>query len=149
MLSTPLICSSMGVAIDCCTVSASAPTKVVWMRISGGTTLGNWEMGRVVIETRPTNTIRMAMTMATMGRLMKKRYITVGTSSRLGHSCRVIGHARLIRLRIHHCSLLDPLCALGDDAFVWLKTFFDQPIIADLLPHLDRFDVGLVLSVNS
>ena len=65
----------MGVATDCCTVSASAPTKVVWMRISGGTTLGNWEMGRVDIETRPTKTMRMAMTMATMGRLMKKRYM--------------------------------------------------------------------------
>src|SRR5271165_3945285 len=116
MLSTPLICSSIGVATDCCRVSASAPTKVVWMRISGGTTLGNWEMGRVVIETRPTKTMRMAMTMATMGRLMKKRYmIATGLGSFLGHGRRTWGRARWIRLRIHHRSLLDPLRTLRDD----------------------------------
>src|ERR1039458_7532213 len=149
MLSTPLICSSMGVAMDCCTVSASAPTKVVWMRISGGTTLGNWEMGRVVIETRPTKTMRMAMTMATMGRLMKKRYITTtGIGSFLGHSCRIIGRSRFIRLRIHHGSLLDPLRALRDDPVIWCKPLFDEPIIAHLFPHLDRSNMGLVLSIN-
>src|SRR6266850_2130165 len=75
MSSTPLIWASIGVATDCSTVCASAPTKDVWIRISGGTILGNWETGRLIIETAPTMTIRMAITMATMGRLMKKRYI--------------------------------------------------------------------------
>src|SRR5271165_7094884 len=149
MLSTPLICSSMGVAMDCCTVSASAPTKVVWMRISGGTTLGNWEMGRVVIETRPTKTMRMAMTMATMGRLMKKRYITTGKSSFLAHGRHGIRHSGLIRLGIYQRSLPDPLHALGDDPLVRLQALVDQPVVAHLLSHLHRFDMGLVLRVNN
>src|ERR1035438_441357 len=149
MLSTPLICSSMGVAMDCCTVSASAPTKVVCMRISGGTTLGNWEIGRVVIETRPTKTMRMAMTMATMGRLMKKRYITTtGIGSFLGHSCRSIGRSWFIRLRINHGSLLDPLRALHDDPVIGCQPFLNQPIIAHLFPHLDRAHMRLVLRIN-
>src|SRR3954471_9943131 len=75
MLSTPLICSSMGVAIDWATVWASAPRNVVWMRISGGTICGNWEMGNVNIDTAPMITMRMEITMATIGRLMKKRYM--------------------------------------------------------------------------
>ncbi|SRR5260221_8481131 len=78
MLSTPLICCSIGVATDWARVFASAPTKVVWMRISGGTMLGNWAMGNWSMETAPTSTIRMAITIATMGRLMKKRYMAVG-----------------------------------------------------------------------
>src|SRR6266403_95061 len=76
MSSTPLIWASIGVATDCSTVCASAPTNDVWIRISGGTILGNWETGRLTIETAPTMTIRMAITMATTGRLIKKRYIS-------------------------------------------------------------------------
>src|ERR1022692_195732 len=53
------------------------------MRISGGTTAGNWEIGNDTIDTAPINTIRMAMTMATIGRLMKKRYIS-GCSTEVG-----------------------------------------------------------------
>ena len=71
MLSTPLICSSIGVATDCASVCASPPRNVVWMRISGGTMLGNCATGRLTIETTPMITIKMAMTIATIGRLMK------------------------------------------------------------------------------
>src|SRR6266436_5642706 len=48
------------------------------MRISGGTMLGNCATGSVSTETAPTRTIRMAITMATIGRLMKKRYMPYG-----------------------------------------------------------------------
>ena len=40
-------------------------------RISGGTMLGNCATGRLVIVTPPTITIRIAITIATIGRLMK------------------------------------------------------------------------------
>src|SRR5665213_643258 len=110
------------------------------MRISGGTMFGYCATGRLNIVTSPTTTCKMARTMATMGRLMKKRYITktrVGLF--LGDWRRPIGRARrLIRLRIHHCSLLGLLRALGHDSIVRLKAFIDQPIIAHLFPHLDR-----------
>src|SRR6202142_3863335 len=71
MLSTPLSCCSMGVATDCSTVCASAPTKVVVMRASGGTIFGNWAIGRPRKATTPTITVSKAMTIATIGRLMK------------------------------------------------------------------------------
>src|SRR3954452_24880581 len=77
MKSTPLICSSMGVATDSSSVCALAPTYVAWIRISGGTMLGNWAIGRMNIETAPTSTMMMAITMATMGRLMKNRYMVI------------------------------------------------------------------------
>jgi len=65
----------MGVATDCASVCASPPRNVVWMRISGGTMLGNCATGRFTIETAPMITIKMAMTIATIGRLMKNLYM--------------------------------------------------------------------------
>src|SRR5512134_4029209 len=73
MSSTPDICCSMGVATDCSTVRASAPVYVVDTWISGGTMLGNWATGSPVMATMPTMTMRMAITIATIGRLMKNR----------------------------------------------------------------------------
>src|ERR1700704_2064681 len=71
MLSTPLTCCSMGVATDCSRVFASAPTNVACNRISGGTMLGNCATGRLAIVTAPIITIRIDITIATIGRLMK------------------------------------------------------------------------------
>src|SRR5882724_8349773 len=71
MLSRPLICCSIGVATACSRVFASAPTYVAVNLISGGTMLGNCATGRVVMVTAPTITIRMEITIATIGRLMK------------------------------------------------------------------------------
>src|SRR5512134_2861297 len=76
MSSTPDICCSMGVATDCSTVRESAPVYVVCTWISGGTMLGNWAVGSPVMATRPTIVVRMAMTIATIGRLMKNRAMT-------------------------------------------------------------------------
>jgi hypothetical protein len=39
--------------------------------ISGGAMLGNYAIGKVTIETAPTITVRIAITIATIGRLMK------------------------------------------------------------------------------
>jgi hypothetical protein len=39
--------------------------------ISGGTISGYWAVGSVSIVTTPTRTVRMAMTIATMGRRIK------------------------------------------------------------------------------
>src|SRR5580658_4962415 len=71
MLSTPLTCCSIGVATDCSRACASAPTYVACNLISGGAIFGNWAIGRAAMDTAPTITVRIAMTMATMGRLMK------------------------------------------------------------------------------
>src|ERR1700722_19097057 len=62
----------MGVATDCSIVSASAPVYVVVRLTCGGRIWGNWAMGRPSSETTPMSTVRIAMTIATMGRRMKK-----------------------------------------------------------------------------
>ncbi len=71
MLSTPFTCCSIGVATACSRVFASAPTNVACNLISGGTMLGNCATGRLVMVTAPTITIRMEITIATIGRSMK------------------------------------------------------------------------------
>ena len=71
MLSTPLICCSIGVATDCSRVCASAPTYVANTCTSGGAMLGNWAIGKLSMVRVPTSTMMMEITMATMGRLMK------------------------------------------------------------------------------
>src|SRR5262249_28204414 len=71
MLSTPLICCSTGVATDCSSVNASAPTYVAHSWICGGAMLGNCAIGSCTNAAAPTITMRMAMTMATTGRLTK------------------------------------------------------------------------------
>ena len=76
MLSTPLTCCSMGVATDCSMVCASAPVKVVVRMICGGMICGNCAMGSPTSDTAPRSTVRIAMTIATMGRRMKNAEIT-------------------------------------------------------------------------
>src|SRR4051812_3080024 len=70
--STPLTCCSMGVATDCSTSSALAPTYVVVTWMSGGVMSGYWEIGRRESDTAPTITVTIESTIATMGRRMKK-----------------------------------------------------------------------------
>src|SRR5258707_10883408 len=71
MLSTPDICCSIGVATDWPTVMASAPGYVALTWTCGSAMFGNCATGRPLIATIPMSTIRMEMTIATMGRLMK------------------------------------------------------------------------------
>ncbi len=73
MFSTPLIFCSSGVATDASTSVALAPTKVVVTWIIGGTTSGYCEIGRPLMATTPSSTVMIEMTIATMGRLTKKR----------------------------------------------------------------------------
>src|SRR5581483_2703462 len=83
MLSTPLICCSMGAATDCSTVSASAPVERVRTCISGGTLLGSCATGSASMQTPPISVIKIAMTMATMG-LSTKNFDTRNVSYFLG-----------------------------------------------------------------
>ena len=68
---TPDICCSIGVATDSAMVVASAPGYVAFTWIIGSAMFGNCAVGNPNIATIPAITIRMAMTMATIGRLMK------------------------------------------------------------------------------
>src|SRR5262245_63694000 len=72
MLSTPFTCCSIGVATDCSTTSAEAPGYVVSTRIVGGARLGYCSMGSFNNVATPSKTVTIAMTIATVGRRMKK-----------------------------------------------------------------------------
>src|SRR5271165_2049366 len=83
MLSTPLICCSMGVATAFSSVSASAPGYKAHRRISGGAIFGNCATGSLVIVIAPTITVKIAMTIATIGRLIKNLDMSVALHERL------------------------------------------------------------------
>jgi hypothetical protein len=72
MSSTPFTCCSSGVATDCSIVSASAPVYVPETMICGGTMSGNCATGSAPIDTSPPSTVTIEMTIATIGRRMKK-----------------------------------------------------------------------------
>ena len=72
MFSTPLICCSKGVATDLSTLVELAPENDVLTCTVGGVISGYCSTAKPKIETPPIITIKMAITMATMGRLTKK-----------------------------------------------------------------------------
>src|SRR5262245_42935643 len=78
MLSTPLTRCSIGVATDCSIVCASAPTYLANILISGGAISGNCATGSLTIDTAPRMIVTMAITIATIGRLMKNLDIGFG-----------------------------------------------------------------------
>src|SRR6185369_10826135 len=109
MLSTPLICCSMGVATDCSTVSASPPGYVAETRISGGVMLGYCDTGKNAIVIVPMITTRMEITIATIGRRTKNRAIAGSLRGRR-HGRR--GGSRFEMCNFHLCvlpHLLKPL----------------------------------------
>src|SRR5438477_6762246 len=128
MLSTPLICCSMGVATDCSTVKASAPTYVVLTWTSGGVMLGNWAVGRPSMAMMPTMTITIEITMDTMGRFMKNLY-TLLSSGCVARSVRLFRCRGLWLKRsganLH--SLADLLHPFHHDSVTRLQAFVDNP----------------------
>src|SRR5512144_587146 len=108
--STPFTFCSIGVATDASTSVAEAPTKVVVIWTIGGTTSGYWAIGSPDIATRPRMTVMMEITIATIGRLTKKRDMLL----RLGQGLRraLSGGCGRHRLRAHGRALADLLQAL-------------------------------------
>ena len=84
MFSTPLIFCSSGVATDASTSVALAPMKVVVTWIIGGTTSGYCEIGRPLMATTPSRTVMIEITIATIGRLTKKRAMAYFASPAAG-----------------------------------------------------------------
>src|SRR5512139_4349975 len=151
MSSTPDICCSMGVATDCSTVRASDPVYVVWTWISGGTMLWNWAMGSPVMATRPTIVIRMAMTIATIGRLMKNLdmpdllLLALGGGGR--RRCRLCFAFRGGLRRGDPDPGLDLLDPLDHDPLAGFQSLVDDPQGADPFGGRDRPEVdGVVTS---
>src|SRR6185295_693581 len=144
MWSTPLIFCSSGVATDCSFVRASAPGNVVLIWICGGTMLGNCASGNPVIATRPTITVTIEMTIATIGRAIKN----FATLPLLPRRERCGGHDR---------SITQELRTVGRHAFARSQSTRDYPFVADALadgnsPHSDCVvscdDAHLILTLK-
>ncbi len=73
MFSTPLICSSSGVATVWAMVSGLAPGKTARTCTVGGTTSGYSLMGSTCIASSPATVMMMDSTVAKIGRSMKNR----------------------------------------------------------------------------
>src|SRR5215213_9497118 len=112
MFSTPFICCSIGVATDCSMVIESAPGYCPWIWMSGGTMSGNCSTGRLKSATSPPRNVSRAMTIATTGRLMKKRAIYMFSVERRAlrppSSSLDRPHVRFV-VRADHCDLIDAL----------------------------------------
>ena len=67
MCGTPLTCSSIGAAIDCSMVAASAPGKTPETTMVGGVIWGKRATGRPDSATPPASVIMMARTVEKIG----------------------------------------------------------------------------------
>src|SRR5258708_19568631 len=101
---------------------------------------GNWAIGRAAIVTAPTTTIRIEMTMATMGRLMKNFDMSFSP-------CLIRCDA--VRLRIHCRARSGLLYALDDHALAGLQAFPHHPHRADLVTDRDRLNADLIRAVQN
>src|SRR6185436_20888776 len=124
MLSTPFICCSIGLATACSMVMASAPGYVVVTMIWGGTISGNCASGSPRIETTPTITVMMAMTIATIGRSTKN----LATPSPPG-LCEGPGR--------DDAALSDGCRRADDDLFAGLDAGLDDLQVADAIANRD------------
>src|SRR5258708_37340207 len=123
----------MGVATDCSSVTASAPGYRAVRRISGGAMLGYSAIGSCTIATRPMITMRMEMTIATIGRLMKN--LAMALARPLG-----LDQCGLDLLAGFHS-----VDSLDDDPLARLQPLLDDPEGADALSDLDLPKVHCLL----
>src|SRR5690349_15880348 len=137
MLSTPLICCSIGVATDCSMVCASAPVYTAEICTSGGAMAGNSGTGNPAMDTTPTITVRREITIATMGRRIKN-LDTVLLPRRF----------RRIRLRTHDHAGTNLLHSLGNHAFTWLQSLVHDPQRSNPVTGLHIPNADLVSGVD-
>src|SRR5712692_807339 len=99
--------------------------------------LGNWETGRVTIVIAPTITIRIEITMATIGRLMKNFDTLASSLARIGGDC-FHGHALS---HLHH--------SFNHDAFTVLQSFGDDPHLSNSFSYRNGAHTDLVVAPNN
>src|ERR1700722_1292090 len=102
---------------------------------------GNWETGRRAMDTAPTITVRIAITMATIGRLIKKFDMVVSSVAwprRLARRFRFYMHAGT--------NLLNPV---DDHALARIQPVANHPQRANLVANVDRFNAHSVVAIHS
>src|SRR5437899_4001166 len=141
MCFAPFTCSSIAVATDCSTVSASAPVYVAVVWIWRGAISGNCAIGRRKIMTAPPIIVKIARTCATIGWSMKKRDMAASSLLlRRGRSSD--GN---IRLGLHDDPVLHLLQPLRHDALAGLEALIDDPEVVHLFARLHGAEGDLVV----
>src|SRR5690349_18104555 len=120
MPSTPLTSCSIGVATDCSTATAEAPGYVAVTRMVGGARKGYCSKLRLRRVLSPSRTMMIEMTMATMGRRMKKLAMALALHHRGGGR---LGGGRTGR---HLDPGADLLHAFHHDPVAGLQPFVDD-----------------------
>src|SRR6266853_4792174 len=106
--------------------------------MSGGTIFGNWATGRAAIVTAPTITVRIAMTIATIGRLMKN--FDISPASLL--------FRRLVeRPGVHTRTENSLLDALHNHSLARFQPIADHPHRPGLVADLDCLDTHRVVAI--
>src|SRR5579883_2500912 len=152
MFSTPLICSSSGVATVLATVSGLAPGNWAVTCTDGGTTSGYSEIGSCGIAIRPARKMTAEMTPAKIGRSMKNRdrcIMVPGLPGGLGcFGSAVAGGAAALDLRHDRSAGGEPLQMIEDHAIAGLQSGEHDPITVDLRPEFDAAIFGLVATTD-
>src|SRR5215212_11000675 len=109
--------------------------------MSGGTMSGNCSTGRLKSATSPPRSVSSEMTMATTGRLMKKRAIDfpLFTPSWL---------VRRSTLRRHRLPVFHPRESFDDHLLARVQPFLDDPVRADARAELHRPHVRRVVRAD-
>src|SRR5579862_3840050 len=102
---------------------------------------GNWETGKRAIETAPTITVRIAITMATIGRLIKKLDMASPLVARQGRLAR--------RFRFHMHARTDLLNPIDDHALTRIQPIANHPGGPHLVANVDRLNAHGVVTINS
>src|SRR5271169_1287893 len=100
--------------------------------------LGNCATGRLSMVIAPTSTMRIAITIATMGRLMKN--FDMG----LPILC-----LRDKGLGVHMRALAYFLNAFGDDSIAWIQPFRNDPLGADAVADRDGSNANFVVAPHN
>src|SRR3954471_17542458 len=93
------------------------------------------------MQTAPIRVIRIAMTIATIGRRMKNLDMIGCLTTRRRGGRRRWGP----RLRVHHRAFPRFLDAFDNDLVTGLESFLDDPIVVDPPAHFDGLDMHLVV----
>src|SRR5215510_1346001 len=107
--------------------------------ICGGTMSGNCASGSLRMAMRPARTVTIAITIATIGRRIKKFEIIFP-----------IPHSRSFkRDRIYHRVRSDFLCAFGDDSLTRFQSVFNNPHRPKAVADLDWPNTHSVITAHN
>src|SRR5258708_631118 len=127
----PFTWVSIAVVVVCSTVCASAPVNMPVILTVGGAMSGDWEMGKMLIEIRPTKTITIEMTMAVTGLLINTSAIILTWIKNLF----LLFLRRAGRGHIDRCAFAQVLHAFGHNTVSLFQAVLNDHITANGFPN--------------